>query len=312
MNPLSKVKVAFYTYPEWAFGSIHNSLAKEFHRHGVLANIIDWNRDFSIDERLAIGKIYDVFITVPGNAISILVETFGVSLDRIIAVAHGRYDILSGIKEGNKFESFKQFAGVSPDLMQFAKSVGIEREMVAVKNGIDFNYFYQKESLNLGIIGYAGAISHFDFSGSKDIKRGFLARELALRTNLLLRPAPSQSYLTMPDYYSQVDCVMVTSTEESCAMPLMEAAASGRLPISTSVGIARDDDYFPGFILPFEEKEFLTEGKELVEKLAKSPNYHRAMCLMAQDYAREHYDWSKVISPWLNLLSNDSPTISSI
>ena len=306
------MKVAFFTYPEWAFGSIHNSLVKEFYKNGILANIIDWNRDFSPSERIALGEIYDVFITTPGNAINVLVETFGVPLSRIIAIAHGRYDILSGVKEGNNFKELKQFAGVSPDLAQFAEGLGVERKMKLVRNGVDFNYFYQNASARLKAIGYAGAIAHLDFYGNTDIKRGVLALELASNTNLPFKPAPSQSYLTMPQYYSQVDCIVVTSTEESCALPLMEAAASGRLPISTPVGVARDDDYFPGFILPFNKEGFLKEGKELIDKLEKSPNYHRAMCLMAQDYAREHYDWSKVIDPWLQLLGDNPPTVGSI
>jgi len=36
-------RIAFFTYNEWAFGSIHKALIKELYKNGIDANIIDWN-----------------------------------------------------------------------------------------------------------------------------------------------------------------------------------------------------------------------------------------------------------------------------
>ena len=108
----------------------------------------------------------------------------------------------------------------------------------------------------------------------------------------------------MPNYYPLVDCVMVTSNYESCGLPLMEAAASGRLPISSKVGILNEFDNPPGLILPMNEEEFVSEGVEKMKELINNPTRFRQMCQGAQDFAREHYDWKSVIGMWVDLLTN--------
>jgi glycosyltransferase involved in cell wall biosynthesis len=296
------LKVGFYTYPEWAFGSIHNALSKELYKYGIIANIVNWDADFSFEERVEIGKIYDVFVTVPGNAVSYLMETYKVPPEKIVAVAHGRYDVEYGIKEKNPFSQFKGFAGVSPDLQRHAMRLGIKRKMDIVKNGVHFDYFYQSVSENMSTVGYGGAFKYQNFSRTEDIKRGYLAEILAQNTNLPFYPSPKRSFLSMPSYYSKVDCVVVPSLQESCSLPLMEAAAAGRLPISTCVGVARDFEGYPGIVLPMNEEKFIREGMEVIARIVKSPKLHKELCQTAQDYARENFDWSVTIDGWVKLL----------
>ena len=296
------LRVGFYTYPEWAFGSIHHALCKELYKKGILANIIDWNYAFSDEERVNIGKIYDVFVTVPGNAVSLLTDLFKVPEEKIIAVAHGRYDIEYGIRERNRFDLLRGLAGVSPDLAKHSLRLGIKRKMEIVRNGVHFDYFYQPVSNSMKTVGYGGAYRYQNFSKTEDIKRGYLAQQIANRSNLPFHPAPKQTFLSMPSYYSSVDCVIVSSTQESCALPLMEASASGRLPISTCVGVARDCEGYPGIVLPFEEKVFVEKGIREVLNLVESPKTHTSLCKTAQDYAREAFDWGNVIDDWVKLL----------
>lgn len=295
-------RIAFYTYPEWAFGAIHSALCKELYKHGIIANIIDWNHNFSPEERASFESLYDIFVTVPGNSVTLLRENFGVSYEKIIAIAHGRYDLEYGLSQGNDYNALRGFAGVSPDLHRHAQTLGISRKMDVVLNGIHFDYYYSPVSSSLASIGYGGAFRHHDFSGTVDIKRGYLAQEICSRLGLPFAPAQTQSYLTMPRYYNTVDAVMVCSTQESCALPLMEASATGRLPISTKVGVARDYQSYPGIILPMDESSYVEQGVEILRELMLDPEKHQKKCREVQDFARENYDWSKVIDTWLDVL----------
>lgn len=295
------LRVAFYTYPEWAFGSIHSALCKELYKHGILANIIDWNWQFSDQERADLEKQYDLFVTAPGNAITLLRTIFNVPNEKIIGVAHGRYDIEYGINQGNEFDSLKGFAGVSPDLADHAQKHGISRAMEMVRNGIHFDYFYQAPANRVSTVGYGGAFRYEDFNKTQDIKRGFLVQEICKHLNIPFVPAPKQTYLTMPRYYSSVDVVMVSSTQESCALPLMEAAAAGRLPMSTPVGVARDIPGFPGVLLPMNEVAYQEEAIKSLRLYMDNPIEFKNRCLQAQSFARDNYDWSCVINTWLEL-----------
>lgn len=297
-------RVAFYTYPEWAFGSIHSALCKELYKRGIFANIIDWNHNFTPEERRDLGEIYDIFVTVPGNSVTMLNESFHIPPERIIAVAHGRYDIEYGLSQNNQFDRFKKFAGVSPDLAQHSKFLGINRSMNIVRNGIHFDYFCQTPSQKLSTLGYGGAFKHHDYGQTQDIKRGYLAQEIADKLALNFAPAPAQTYLTMPQYYNSVDAVIVTSTQESCALPLMECAASGRLPISTPVGVARDFPSFPGILLPLNERKLVKAAIDSLCQLRFNDEQFQNKCKEAQEYARYNYDWSIVIDDWVALFSS--------
>ena len=231
-------RIAFFTYNEWAFGSIHKGLIKELYKNGIDSNIIDWNISYSREEFNAFMDTYDVFVTVPGNAITALLS-YGVPYSNIIAIAHGRYDIQFGLSEGNDFNAVRAYGGVSLDLAHFSNQNGIHREFHVVRNGINFDEFYRPPAEELDVIGYSGAVEKINqYEEVKDWKRGYLVQDIATKTNTKLHLPTKRSHLAMAAYYKDVDCLMVSSTEqESCGLPLMEAAAAGRLPISTITGI---------------------------------------------------------------------------
>lgn len=264
---------------------------------------MDWNHPFNDSERADLESQYDAFVTTPGSAITLLRSLFKVPYEKIIGIAHGRYDLEYGISQGNEFDQLKNFAGVSPDLYAYARELGINRPMEILRNGLHFDYFYQHPAEGLRVLGYSGAFRYENFNKDTDIKRGFLVKQVAERVGIPFKPAPPQTYLTMPQYYSQVDTVLVSSLEESCGLPLMEAAASGRVPMSTPVGIARDDKNYPGIVLPFDEGEYVEQAIEQILYYSRSPNAFRADCKKVQEYAKENYDWPKVIDQWLNVLT---------
>jgi len=298
------MRIAFFTYPEWAFGAIHNALCRELYKHGIYANIIDWNRQYTREEFDTFNDLYDLFVTVPGNAPPCL-NSYGIPNEKIAAVAHGRYDIQAGIKYGNDIDDYKIWGGVSPDLSSYAQSLGITREMQIAKNGIHFDYFYKEPSTSLRTIGYGGALeykNHLD--NNKDIKRGYLIKRIADGLALPVNLVTPRHYLSMPGYYPTVDCVMVSSSEESCGLPLMEGAAAGRLPISTPVGVARDYEDAPGMVFPFEENKFVTEAVHHMDLLSKDNVRFHKLCCEAQEFARANYDWTHRIQDWITLLAS--------
>jgi len=297
------MRIGFFTYREWAFGAIHDALCKELYKHGIYAHIIDWERQYTSDEFACFSELFDYFCTVPGNAVPCL-NSYGVPNERIIAVAHGRYDVQAGIQHNNAFDQFRTWGGVSPDLAEYAKIHGVGREMKIAKNGIHFDNFYTEPSKELRTIGYGGALeykNHLD--GNKDLKRGYLVKRVADGIRLPINLLSRRHYLAMPSYYKTVDAIMVSSTEESCGLPLMEAAAAGRLPISTYVGVTRDYENTPNITLPFAEEEFISSGVAALDALSRDSDGFSAKCKEAQEFAREHYDWSVRIEDWVKLLT---------
>ena len=297
-------RIAFFTYNEWAFGSIHKALIKELYKNGIDSNIIDWNISYSREEFNAFMDTYDVFVTVPGNAVTALLS-YGVPYSNIIAIAHGRYDIQFGISEGNDFNAFRAYGGVSSDLSHFSQQNGINKEFFVVRNGINFDEFYRPVAENLNVIGYSGVIEKDNpHSNIKDWKRGYLVQDIASKTDTKLHLPTQRSHLAMSAYYKDIDCLMVSSTEqESCGLPLLEAAAAGRLPISTLTGINRDFDKPTGIILPMDEELYLSGGINVINTLKENPHLFNQLCTNAQEFARMHYDWSVVIDNWIILLT---------
>ena len=97
---------------------------------------------------------------------------------------------------------------------------------------------------------------------------------------------------------------MVSSTEqESCGLPLLEAAAAGRLPISTLTGINRDFTKPTGVLLPMDADQYVLSGINAISTLKDDTEFFKKLCTNAQEFARMHYDWSVVIDNWITLLT---------
>lgn len=297
-------RVGFYCYAEWAYGTIHKALVKELYKNGIQADIIDWSRPYTREEFDSFIRVYDVIVCPADNAISTLINSFHVPPEKIVAIAHGRWDIQLALELNTDFSKLKAFGGVSNDLSRYAKSRGIDREMSVVQNGTSFDYFYRPVSDSLRVIGYAGQFSRDNkYDSIADWKRGVLVQEISRMTNTPVYLTPRRSHLTMPDFYGNVDCIMVSSTEhESCSLPLLEAASAGRLPISTPVGITCDVQNPPGYILPMDSSLFVNDGVSLINMLKSDSKEYRTKCIEAQEYAREYYDWSRVIESWIKLI----------
>ena len=111
----------------------------------------------------------------------------------------------------------------------------------------------------------------------------------------------------MPRYYQQVDAVLVTSLREGFGLPAMEAAAAGRLVISTPVG------GFPylasrggGITAPLDGDEYKAFVIEKLSYYKDHSTEYIEVCRNTQDAARQ-FDWEYTISEWADLIKVSKP-----
>lgn len=297
-------KVLFYTQNRWAFGSIHNGLCKELYKHNIYANLLDEDGNYTIEEYKLLNEQYDLFVTNPDKVINL--HTKGnIPLNKIVAVAHGQWDILLAKHQAgfDFYPDIHSFGVISNILKNKCNEWGISREPKVVETGIHFDLFYAPPSERLRVIGYAGTKQTFNFFG-QEIKRGHLVEKACEGIeHICLQSSEFYNYLCMPSYYKTVDAVVMSSIEEAGGLPMLEAAAAGRLCIGTPVGFFEENASKGGGILvSIDETEFINKIRETILYYKDNPNEYINKCSEIQTYAREHYDWSKKIGPWLELL----------
>ena len=199
-------------------------------------------------------------------------------------------------------KKLKGLGAITPQVLDYTKEKGVTRDVNIVRNGIHFDFFYQPPAESLNVLGYAGTFNAG--FGEKNWKRSDIAIEIQnkLKMNYMFRN-DYVNYNCMPYYYSKVDCVLVTSTDyEACGLPIMEAAASGRLPISSSIGILKDLPDNPIPVVASNREGFIREAIQEILTLTHDKELFKKKCIECQDYARETYDWSVVIDDWIKLI----------
>ena len=83
---------------------------------------------------------------------------------------------------------------------------------------------------------------------------------------------------------------------------MMEAAAAGRLCIGTPVGyFAKHGQNGGGHLVSLDEENFIQETVDILMDYKYNNDRYKKKCLDIQEYARENYDWSKVIDQWIKL-----------
>jgi glycosyltransferase involved in cell wall biosynthesis len=305
-------KILFFTQNRWAFGAIHHALIKELYKHNIYANLLDWNISYTREEFELLLNTYDLFVTLPEAALG-LHEWYGVPLNRIIVIAHEQWDIFLEKKEREEgkfirttdfYSELKGFAAISKVVVEQSKTLGLSKIPAIVECGINFNEYYEKPSNSLKRVGYGGASNSNNFFGI-DRKRGNLVKPLVESINgLQLVTHNYYNFLCMPAYYKKVDCVIMSSIEEAGGQPMLECAASGRLPIGTPVGYF--EKYGPmggGIVVPLDEENFIKETKEHLLFFQKNPEQYIKKCLDVQEFARENYDWSTKVDKWIELFN---------
>ena len=294
-------RVVFFTETEWAFGVIHYELTKYLFCYGVNATVMPWNKGYTQLEVAELSNAIDYFISTP-YGVAILIDSYGVAPEKCIAVAHARMDIecLMTFLPDNRAQ-LAAYSVVSDWLKEQSEQLGVERIPSVTPIGINYKSFFDWPSRELKTVGYAGAINPDNIH--RHIKRPWLIQQAAADAGLDLKIAHGyhNSWVTMPGYYKTVDAVLIASTEEGAGLPALEAAAAGKLVISTPVGIwlARAED--SGHTVPIEESAFLKETIDWLNYYKNSPEEYQIKCLETQQHARR-YDWANVIQHWVELI----------
>lgn len=297
--------VIFFTQNRWAFANIHHSLVKALYSYGIHAEILDFTVSYKTEEICMLDEWADLFITNP-DAVPALMS-YGVSYSKIAAVAHAQWDILRALElNPNIFNYVQKYAVVSDHLVQKSKDFGIVRVPETVKIGIITEKYDVPPPSRLKKIGYAGAYSVQNFYG-QEIKRGYLVDKIldeCKKRNLDLEYVKHDFYIwqAMPTYYKSIDLLLITSVEEGAGIPYMEALASARGVISTSVGYADEEKI--GDVFSIDENSFVDsainkiyeyyhDSKRFSEKCEE--NKKRSCC----------FDWSIRVKNWVDFILSE-------
>lgn len=298
------IKVLFYTQNRWALGSVHTGLIKELYKNNVYANLLDWSKGYTLKEFKLLNKKYDIFVTQP-DAVHLLLS-WDIPPEKIVTIAHGQWDLLLAL-QNNGYNFFNQIRGycvISKILQKKSKEFGINRIPNITPIGIHFDNFYSNIPDKLSVVGYAGQKECLNFYKQEIKRANLITQAVSYVDDIELMTHEDFNFLCMPGYYENIDCLIMASTEEAGGLPVMEAAAAGRLVMGTYVGYFEDNaDKGGGIGLPMDAKEFVNKTKELLIFYRDSPVEYQHKCQSIQQYAKENYDWSKVINFWLEIFS---------
>jgi glycosyltransferase involved in cell wall biosynthesis len=294
-------RVVFFTETEWAFGVIHYELTKYLFCHDITATVMPWNKQYSQLEVTELSNTIDYFVATP-HGIAILIDSYQVAPEKCIAVAHARMDIECLVTFLPEYRArLAGYSVVSDWLKQQSIELGVERIPAVTPIGINYKSFFNWPSRELRTVGYAGAINPDNIH--RHIKRPWLIQQAAAAAGLDLKIAHGyhNSWVTMPGYYKTVDAVVIASTEEGAGLPALEAAAAGKLVISTPVGIWLAQAGDSGHTVPIEETAFVEATVGWLNHYRDNPVEYQIKCAETQQHARR-YDWANVIHHWIELI----------
>ena len=117
----------------------------------------------------------------------------------------------------------------NPNLLMRLKNFIPNVRAVFIPNGVDTELFNRKF-----VAGFVGA------KHSNEHKGYYLAKQACDELGIELKEAHEHDYTheEMPNFYKDIDCLIIASDSEGCNNPTMEALAMNKPVISTTVGIA--------------------------------------------------------------------------
>jgi hypothetical protein len=300
-------KILFFTSTVWALGVLHASLSKRLLAHGIHADVLDWRASYTQEEFQHLMRVYDYFLVTP-DSLNILhsSEHYRVPLNRIFTIAHHTEDLVVAGKRMGGFDFLNEVAGlgaVNEDIAAEAASrLGITRAFKLVTNGVETAMFAGPPAISLNAIGHVGPHT-LTWDNVEDCKRPGLLDEVLQGLPLVHKQQPRQHYMAMPSRYWDIDATLVTSSYESCGLPALETAAAGRLVVSTPTGYFRKHYQGLGALCSLEPKAFVQDARAILLHYKDSPQQYRERCQTAQEYCRQHFDWSVTLPTWLEVFA---------
>ncbi len=291
-----------------ANGRVYYDLCKRLYNHGYVSDILYWRGAHGRYIK-TLTEFYDFFISGL-DGVHVLLDTYGIPHHKIIIISHWTLDIQEFIDKYGR-ESFGRFAGyavVGHSLLWDTLALGVPVVPRVTPLGINYAEFHIELSERLMTVGYAGSRSVKTRYGI-ELKRGELAEACAHGAGLDFRPAgfwtlSHTSIHDMPDYYRTVDALLVTSLQEGSGLPAVEAAAAGRLVISTPVG------HFPlrayqggGIVAPLDSENYQKFVVDTLMYYKENRVAYISKCQEIQEAARK-FDWEYSIDSWIYLIES--------
>ena len=303
IKPRKHKKILFYIHNGWVFGKIHNELIKVIFPD-VYADILCWSVAYSRNEFEYLKEKYDYFVSTPDGCFT-LNSSFGIPLEKTVAIVHQDYDIYNPLRNGKTTDHFNQLGGyavIAPILQNISLSHGIERIPNILRIGIFQNNYPKNTSKTLSSIG--SFARHHRSDQGYDVKRGYLIDKVKDKTDLLIVKNEGINFLGVEHLYKNINIVISPSLVEGNPYPMLEAFACGIPVLCTPTGIAPDYIiYGGGKLLPFNSDDFIKEAVKEIELMKNDPAYYKSRC--EESFAiGSMIDWSQIKYEWINFFNN--------
>jgi len=317
------MRVAFFIEDEWAFGNIHFELMKYLHSVNVDAIMMKWAKHYSHAEFVEYEKQIDFLVTI-SQAVPAIIGYNVVPLEKIIVIFHSDLDIIHYLTTilPEHQQKIGKLGAVSKWLVTRANELNVGRTVTHLPLGVNYKRYHNPISNELKTIGYAGAfteregIPHEVLNNADSLypngwgpnlyKRAYLIKEIAeeLGLNFVIAQKYHNSFVTMPGFYANVDCIMVASLREGASLPMLESGPSGKLLLTTNVGHFEERVTNQGaIVLPFDEAEYKAKALQALKFYVDNPKEYRKACAHIQEHAKT-YDWSNVIHHWVDFFNS--------
>jgi len=297
-------KLLFYIYSGWVFGKIHYDLARVLYPE-YLCDIRCWTTPITAKETPLLSEKYDLFVTTPEGGQNLI--RHGFAPDKIIVVAHSDWDIFYPVEskmcDVTGYNVFRKYGVICPLLRHISFTYNIARVPDVIPIGLFCENYARPASTELKTLGYFGKYSRSHRDNQTDIKRGYLAKQVAQATGLTLYREDSVHFTATEGLYKRADLVMFCSLIEGNPYVALESFAAGVPVLGTGTGIFSElAKTGGGGVLPFEEKAFVTEAVEVIKALQENWDLYSLMRAAALE-AVKAYDWSNLRAAWLEFLS---------
>jgi len=306
-------RIAFFVEGRWVFAKIFDELRKYLYPE-FDCDLIDWREYLKNPwaKRYLTDK-YDLFVSTPFGCF-FLHEQYGIDLRRCYAQLHAEYDVAYVLQNYSQARSYFNrvggYSAVSTFLVDYSRQNGLERVPDLLPVGVTAHNYYRQPPKEIKKLGYFGKINRVDAEiVNTDIKRGYLAQQVAERAGLELVQHEDIPYTLIDQAYKHVDAVMFCSLTEGNPYPALEGCAAGLPVFGTPVGVFTDlAAEGGGILLPIEPEAFVTAAVEQVQQLNKTPDLLNEVSCRAAEIGRRR-DWSFIAPRWKQSLASTLETL---
>lgn len=203
--------------------------------------------------------------------------------EKVIIAARSDVTKSSFYKESCELRKYCTCVAVANKSLESFFNGKIDRVRLA-EGGVDHNLFYylSKKMANPPVVGWAGSTKYFDkgYRGVDVLRRA--CKELGYRFFPAIKEVKYRTQEQMVKYYQSIDIYVDLSRGAGRQNGLLEAGASGKVLISTRVGIAEQ-------LITDGENGFLTDREHIKETLKKAVAFNLGRKM--RDEIEKNWTW---------------------